>query len=234
MVRKVSVIIPTLNEEKYLPDCLRLLSRQHADFDVEIIIADGNSKDRTRDIARKSGAKVVVEKKHTIAAGRQAGAKIASGDILVFTDADARPADSKWLSRLCHAFDDEKVVAAYGSLSIYDSKRAGAYALFITTYFYWASVMKVAAGAGSNMAVRTKDFWKVGGFDVDLVTGEDIQLQQKLKRRGKLVYKSRARTCVSARRIQNWGLARFLGFHVTNFVKLQMGRTGHKKYEPIR
>ena len=230
---KVSIIIPTLNEERYLPECLRCISRQKAGFEIEVIVADGNSKDSTRAIARKFGSKVVVERKRTIAAGRQAGAKGATGGILVFTDADSRP-DPEWVSRLVQAFDDPAVVATYGSLAIYDSKRGDAYAKFITAYFYWASKMEIAAGAGSNMAVRAKDFWKVGGFDTDLVTGEDIDLQKKLKRRGRLVYCKRARTWVSARRIQNWGLARFLGFHVTNFVKLQMGRRGHRFYDAVR
>jgi glycosyltransferase involved in cell wall biosynthesis len=233
MQHKVSVIIPALNEERYLAECLRGISRQKARFPVEVIVADGNSKDSTRAIARKFKCKVIVERKRTIAAGRQAGAKLATGDVLVFTDADSRP-EPEWLSRLVAAFDDPKAVAAYGSLAIYDSKRGGTYAKFITTYFFWASKMEIAAGAGSNMAVRAKDFWKVGGFDTDLVTGEDIDLQKKLKRRGKLVYCKKARTSVSARRIQDWGLARFLGFHVTNFMKLQMGRKGHRKYEPVR
>ena len=81
----ISIIIPTLNEEKYLPLLLKSIKKQ--DFrDYEVIVADAGSKDATRRIAREFGAKVV--KGGIPAAGRNAGAKAAKGEFLFFLDAD--------------------------------------------------------------------------------------------------------------------------------------------------
>jgi glycosyltransferase involved in cell wall biosynthesis len=57
----ISVVIPTFNEEKYVRPCLAALARQaHRDFEVELIVVDGGSRDRTRSIAAEYGARVLV------------------------------------------------------------------------------------------------------------------------------------------------------------------------------
>ena len=79
----ISIIIPTLNEEKYLPkllDCIRKQSYK----DYEIIVADSNSKDKTRQIAKKYGCRIV--KGGMPAKGRNNGAKAAKSEILLFVD----------------------------------------------------------------------------------------------------------------------------------------------------
>ncbi|MBU0615524.1 MAG: glycosyltransferase, partial [Nanoarchaeota archaeon] len=81
----LSIIIPTLNEEKHLPRLLDSITRQRFK-DYEIIVADNNSKDKTRDIAKKFGAKVVPG--GLPAKARNLGAKAAKGNILLFLDSD--------------------------------------------------------------------------------------------------------------------------------------------------
>jgi len=81
----LSVIIPTFNEEKFLPFLLKSLKKQTFK-DFEIIVADNNSVDATRSIAITAGAKVV--KGGMPGRGRNRGAKAASGDWLLFLDAD--------------------------------------------------------------------------------------------------------------------------------------------------
>ena len=231
---RVSVIIPTLNEASYLGDCLRSIAAQNFDGIPEVIVVDGRSADTTVSIAKKYADKVIVEPKRTIAAGRQAGAAAASGDILVFTDADSRPPED-WLSTLTGAFADSNVVSSYGALAMYDYKKTGVVlSSLMSAYLYWADVFEIPAGAGSNMAVRADAFRKVGGFNTDLVTGEDIELQKRLKKVGKVVFCRKAKNFVSARRIKGWGVAKFVGFHTTNFLKLHMGKDGHDEYEPVR
>jgi Glycosyltransferases, probably involved in cell wall biogenesis len=83
--KKISVIIPTLNEEKYLPKLLKSLKEQSFE-DYEIIVSDAGSKDRTRAIAEEYGALVV--QGGMPGAARNAGAKSASGEFLFFLDAD--------------------------------------------------------------------------------------------------------------------------------------------------
>ena len=76
----ISVIIPALNEEKYIGNVLDALRKQTFK-DFEIIVVDGNSTDRTREIAKKS-AKVIIEKRPRIGLARNTGAKLAKADLL--------------------------------------------------------------------------------------------------------------------------------------------------------
>ncbi len=232
---RISIVIPTLNEGEYLEGCLKSINAQDFPGDVEIIIADGKSTDRTVKIAREYGAKVVVEPKRTIAAGRQAGAKAASGDIVVFTDADARPKPG-WLMHLCEPFSKgDAVVCTYGTLSLYDYRRtAFFFGNVMSAYLFWADVFGIAAGAGSNMAVRKDVFHKIGGFDPELITGEDIEIQTRLRKYGGIEFCRKAKARVSARRLRSWGLMKFMGFHASNMVKLQLTGKGHDEYEPVR
>jgi glycosyltransferase involved in cell wall biosynthesis len=83
---KVSIIIPTYNEEEYLPNLLTSIQRQGYD-DLEVIIADAHSMDKTIEIAESFGCKIVPG--GLPAVGRNNGAKAASGELLLFLDADS-------------------------------------------------------------------------------------------------------------------------------------------------
>jgi len=88
---EISVIVPTLNEENYLEDCLKSILRQTFPRNkYEIIVSDGSSEDRTIEIANNYADRVVVSKKRGIWWGRNYGAKFASGRFLVFIDADTK------------------------------------------------------------------------------------------------------------------------------------------------
>ena len=107
----VSVIIPTLNEEKYIEKTLKALKNQDFEGKFEIIVADGMSKDNTVKIAEKYADKVILVKKKGIAAGRNEGARVAKGDVLIFVDADTVLLPNT-ISELVKAFKDKKVVGA--------------------------------------------------------------------------------------------------------------------------
>ena len=109
---KISVIIPALNEEKYILHSLEGLKKQSFK-DFEVIVCDGNSTDRTREIAKKY-AMVVIEKRKGMAAGRNGGARVAKGDILVFLDADTKP--SKDLLKVYSNAFTNGTVAATGPI----------------------------------------------------------------------------------------------------------------------
>ena len=87
----ISIIIPTLNEERYLDETLKSLN-QLGDLPHEIIISDGNSTDNTKEIAERYGAKMVVWDKpgvrQTFGQAKNSGAAIATGKFLLFIDAD--------------------------------------------------------------------------------------------------------------------------------------------------
>jgi glycosyltransferase involved in cell wall biosynthesis len=93
---KISVVIPAFNEERLLGESLAKIKSAAGAFtgrgwEVELIVCDNNSTDRTAEIARAAGATVVLEPVNQIARARNTGAAAATGDWLVFVDADSHP-----------------------------------------------------------------------------------------------------------------------------------------------
>src|SRR5882724_6787627 len=93
---KISVVVPAFNEERLLPATLRSIHAAAAVFSArgwasELIVCDNNSTDRTGEIARAGGAEVVFEPVNQIGRARNRGAEAATGDWLLFVDADSQP-----------------------------------------------------------------------------------------------------------------------------------------------
>jgi len=109
---KVSVIIPAYNAGATLGECLEALGRQTHPPD-EIIVVDDGSSDDTGAIARRYGVRVIRQTNAGPAAARNAGAHLARGDVLLFTDADCVPAPD-WVERMVAAFADPQVAGAKG------------------------------------------------------------------------------------------------------------------------
>lgn len=244
MARKplISVVIPTLNEEKYLPITLGFLRAQRGlewGKDFEVVVADGNSNDHTREIAHFMHAKVITERTHTIAAGRQKGWLAARGDIIVFTDADAQP-PTDWLAHITKPLRERSDISAcYGPL--YPSDGTFMEDVFMKTlfnlYLWVTGVAGLPSGGGNNLAIRRAVLERSGGFDVNLVTAEDLEVQRKAKRYGKVIFVLGAPTKVSARRVHEWGYVKYFKFHIDNLLSLHFGSGSHARenpYEPIR
>ena len=101
----LSIIIPTYNEEEYLPLLLKSIKQQ--DFrDYEIIVADANSKDNTVKIAEEYGC-IVVEGGMP-AVGRNNGAKVAKGEYLLFLDSDLKLTED-YLAKVIYEFKMERL-----------------------------------------------------------------------------------------------------------------------------
>src|SRR6266446_505187 len=93
---KISIIVPAFNEEKLIPETLRRILTATAAFSnrgwvSEVIVCNNNSSDRTAGLARAAGAQVVFEPINQIARARNTGAAAATGDWLIFVDADSHP-----------------------------------------------------------------------------------------------------------------------------------------------
>ena len=116
---KITVVVPALNEEKVLGDCLEALAQQNYPKDAfDIIVVDNGSVDATAEIARDHGAKLLIEPRRSAYIARNRAIICSSGEYLAFTDADCKP-DRDWLSSFATAAHDRRELIASG-LTIYD------------------------------------------------------------------------------------------------------------------
>ncbi len=232
----VSVVIGALNEEKYIAKTLASVKAQKTRHRFEIIVGDGYSRDKTAAIAKKLGAKVVKEKNRSAAWERQAGTKIAKGEVIAFTDADARvPGD--WVERIASEFEKDKSLGLfYGPVYFSDAGKLD-FALSKSMMPAFMLVMS-AFGAhntiGSNFAVRRSLFEKAGGFNTALKTAEDLDLTKRMSKLGGVKYSGALSIDVSARRVKKWGYLRFVAYHIINALRYHFTGRAHQGYEDVR
>ncbi len=174
---KVSIVVPAFNEEALLVGSLAAVREAMRAFDhAELIVCDNNSTDRTAEIARAAGAKVVFEPVNQIARARNAGAAAASGDWLLFVDADSYPT--------MELFEEAK--AAMGSGCLAGGATVALESADRTIRFWvaaWNFLSRRARwAAGSFIFCEAAAFRRLGGFSQDLYAGEEIDLFRRLKR----------------------------------------------------
>jgi len=231
----ISVIIPTYNEEKYIEACLRSLECQDYPGNYEVIVSDGSSTDGTVRIADRHADRVIVDRKDTIAYGRQAGSLAARYRVLAYTDADTYiPSD--WLSNLAFSLEDPRVVGVHGKLLPLDGNRfENDFCKYVLPPFSQLMVnINRPSAPGSNFAVRKKAFDRVKGFNVKLATAEDVDLCNRIKSLGKFVYDPDAVVYVSTRRVREWGYFKMLSFYTSNTLRYHTWGSACKSYEPVR
>src|SRR5271157_2280376 len=126
---KVSVIVPVMNQEKKIEQCIvAILSQTLKPY--EVIIVDGHSTDRTVEIAKRYPVRIIFENYGTIGGARQVGVESTQGDYVAFTDSDCMP-EKDWLKNLVKGFDDHIVGVGGGIKNIGDGmwERSIAYVL---------------------------------------------------------------------------------------------------------
>jgi glycosyltransferase involved in cell wall biosynthesis len=231
---EVSIIIPSFNEAKYLEACLRTIKAQKTAKSYEIILGDGHSSDRTAEIARNFGARIVLEDYHTPAGGRHMGALAAKGKILVFANADVE-VQPGWLDGMLEPFDNPSVVWAMGRIAPLNGtgfERLGGW--FINLFVRTLTPNGIPYCYSDNMAVRADAYRKSGGFLPKHVTSEDTHLAMKLMKIGKYAYATRGEAHLSMRRVRKWGYCKFILFNTKNFFLSFLFSKQATDYEPIR
>ncbi len=174
----LSIIIPTLNEDHYLPLLLESIKKQ--DFkDYEIIVSDAGSKDKTLEIAKQYGC--VITKGGLPAKGRNEGAKIARGATLLFLDADViLPSD--FFKKTLEEFNKRALDVA--SFSLVPLPR-NQFSLLFMNIFYNQPVIfleKALPHAAVGILVRKDVFTKIAGFDESIKLAEDHYLARRAQK----------------------------------------------------
>lgn len=182
---QLSIIVPAWNEEKYIGraiDSLQQAAQVYArerGCGTEIIVVDNNSKDRTGDVAREHGARVVFEPVNNIGKARNAGAKVARGKYIAFCDADNQVTENLLL--LIHDHLEDPRIAGGGTW-IEPERRNFKISFF---YFLWGIYVRCSRMGVGMMHCRKADFESFGGFDETIYAAEDVQLAYDLKKVGR-------------------------------------------------
>lgn len=195
---KVSIIIPTLNEEEYLPRLLKSINSQTFK-DYEIIVADSNSSDNTIKIAKKYGAKII--KGGMPAVGRNNGAKIAQGKFIFFLDADIILPEF-FLENAYNEMQRRNINLAtceFNPLSnFFIDKIMHDFANFYVKIHQYS---RDPHAFGSCLLVSRKLFNEVEGFDESLILAEDHNFVKRASNFDKLRVLRTTEFYVSTRRI---------------------------------
>lgn len=196
----ISVVIPAYNEEKLLPATLKSLAALDKKPD-EVIVVNGASTDKTVEIARKLGAKVVTVPHYTIGYSREIGLEKAHGDILVYTDADTiHPKD--WLIKIEETLMRPGVSCVFGTFRVPDGPWWYRFYINImqpvlNQLYYWVGI---PMATGQNLAFWRKKAIAVGGIPKNFKIAEDIEIARRLQKVGKVVFRQDLVVVASGRR----------------------------------
>lgn len=181
----LSIIIPAFNEERLIMHCLdsvaeSLAANQKPGFTAEIIVVDNNSTDKTAELATQAGAKVVFEPINQIGRARNSGATVATGEWLLFVDADSL-LNPGMVADILNMIESGQYVGCGSVMHMPDLPWWGKAAIQLWTVFsvvfHWAS--------GALVVCRADAFREVGGFNQELFAADEIDLSQLLKKWGR-------------------------------------------------
>lgn len=199
---KVSVVIRAYNEEKLIAKTLQHIETQSYK-NLEIILIDNNSTDKTVEIAKKFNVRIIHEAHQGHGYALNRGLKEAKGEIIAITDADSLP-ESDWIASIVDAMKDENIVGLTG-LTKFDFK-SKTLRLFLDNAFLFFIYVNFFLGkphfTGFNMAVRKKYIEQLGDLNPAFQLSEDVNLGLLLKRYGKIKFAKKAIVLTSTRR---WG-----------------------------
>lgn len=179
----LSFIVPAYNEEVMLGETLRVLaaSARSVGEAFEIIVVDDASADATAQIARAHGASVLRVDLHRISAVRNAGARAAKGELLVFVDADTLVPPATLAQMLAAV---RRGAVGGGARVQLDSHGLSRWARALSAFSCWL-VYRLRIAGGCFIFARREAFDAAGGFDERYFASEEIHFGQALKRIGR-------------------------------------------------
>jgi cellulose synthase/poly-beta-1,6-N-acetylglucosamine synthase-like glycosyltransferase len=234
----VSVIIPALNEERYIAKTLESVRRQKTSLNYEVVVADNGSEDRTSEIAERYADRVVTVKRRGIWIGRNTGAEKSKGNALVFIDADTIIPPNYLDAVNAVLFDDSISGLSCAFRFEKHSRVLDAIEELSNIYLLFKGVIGKGEILGFNNAVMRKRFFEVGGFPNQPM--EDGAFARKLWEKGRVVYLPEPRVVTSARRISKSGPIHSAVYYanlmlITDFPRIPVDKVAlFKKYLPVR
>lgn len=244
-IPKISVIIPTLNEEKLIVKTLEQFTHHLKNkFNLEIIISDGGSTDKTLSLLTDNVDKVVNAVpgvKQNIPQGRNAGAKAADGKYLYFINADTILQDvNKFFERTVTEFSESRNLAITCRFHVFPEDVRLSDRLFHGFYNNYVRLLNklgMGMGRGECQMVRSDVFMKVNGYNELLAAGEDYDLYRRIKKlgSGRIKFLNDVLVYESPRRYRKFGYLKVLGDWTKNsFSVFFKNKSVSKEWEAVR
>jgi glycosyltransferase involved in cell wall biosynthesis len=198
----VSVVIPAKNEERYLPFLFAGLDKQ-THKPEQIILADAHSTDKTREIALAHGCMIVPG--GMPGPGRNAGARAATSDVILFLDADVRIDDPHFIENALAEFGRQQLDIATPNIHLVNGTAADRlghelYNFYVRLWGAWRP-----HAPGFCIFIRRVLFEKIGGFDETILLCEDHELASRAGKSGKFGFLESVSIGVTDRRLRRDG-----------------------------
>jgi glycosyltransferase involved in cell wall biosynthesis len=239
----ISVIIPTLNEEKLLEGMLgqftpSVLQR----YDIELVVSDGGSTDGTLAIARRYAQQVIENVppvKQTISMGRNRGAAHASGEVFVFLNADTRIKDiDLFFTAIRKELPAAGIVALTCSVAVYPEEERLVdrwYHGFYNWFFYMMNRVGMGMGRGECHIMKRDTFERVHGYADRIAAGEDYDMFRRLEKAGRVKFLRDVVVFESPRRYRKYGYAYVTASWFLNFLAVFfLRRSILSEWKPVR
>jgi glycosyltransferase involved in cell wall biosynthesis len=227
-IMKLTFVIPAWNEEKYIRECLASVTREAKknERDIEIIVVNNASVDRTREIALEFPDVIVVdEPRKGLPQARQTGFLASSGDLIANMDADCLLPPG-WIAKVYGQFArDDGLVALSGPYEYYDLSRLTNYS--VRAYYYLAYGLhliihhilgKGAVMQGGNFVLRRTALEKIGGFNINIkFYGEDTDIARRIQKIGRVKFLPALKMRTSGRRLREEGIMKMAARYAINY-----------------
>ncbi|HUD04009.1 MAG TPA: glycosyltransferase [Candidatus Paceibacterota bacterium] len=234
----ISIIIPTFREEKDIADSIKAI-KNGLTIPHEIIVSDGGSDDRTVEIAKQYTNKVIVGKSG-VSRQRNAGAREARGEFLVFIDCGSAIGNpDTFFKRALNDFNDPGVVGVSAAQRVFPESETYAdwiiYGFFSYGYRLLNNVLHIGTASGKLQMVRRSAYDATTGFREDLIAGEDTEFFHRLSKIGRTDFDPHLVVYHANRRARQIGWPRLLLSWTLNTMWLILfNKSFSKEWKHIR
>lgn len=237
MTTEITLIIPAYNEEAEIGACIDAAQKSARGRFKEIIVVDNASSDRTGDIARAHGARVVVQPHKGLSYARQAGLDAATTEYVAYIDADTHLSENWFDVAEKYLTQYPCAVALSGPRKYFGTtpmRLAVLHAFWIPAPIIYRMVGYMILGG--NFIAKKSALVAMGGFDTSIAFyGEDTNIAQRLSKIGKVLFRTDLVVYASARRFETEGLFKPNITYALNFLwPVFFGRSYTSQYRDVR